>query len=130
LPSLQVGSFYPKTTFLSTAFFILEVTPQFPVARRKARKRGTYETGDFSRRPPPEAGRAKTTGNRVEKMLGVLVCRHPAGAEFEFPDTLSHGLTPVASGVSPPAGAEFEFADALPHGLTPVASGVSPPAGA
>ena len=36
---------------------------------------------------------------------GSQVCRHPAGAQFEFLDTLSHGLTPVASGVSPPVGA-------------------------
>lgn len=33
------------------------------------------------------------------------VCHHPAGAQFEFLDTLSHGLTPVATGVSPPVGA-------------------------
>jgi hypothetical protein len=40
-----------------------------------------------------------------EPGLPVSVCRHPAGAQFEFLDTLSPGLTPVASGVSPPAGA-------------------------
>jgi hypothetical protein len=36
---------------------------------------------------------------------GVSVCCHPAGAQFKLLDTLSHGLTPVATGVSPPAGA-------------------------
>jgi hypothetical protein len=44
----------------------------------------------------------------------------PAGAQFEFPDTLSHGLTPVASRVSPPVGVQQS-------NPIPVAWGVSHP---
>jgi hypothetical protein len=38
---------------------------------------------------------------------GALVCRHPAGAQVTSLDTVIHGFTPVAAGLSPPAGAKW-----------------------
>ena len=58
----------------------------------------------FPHELPCGKGGLPVSGSGPAESVGSF-CRHPAGAQLDFADTLSHGFTPVATGLSPPAGA-------------------------